>query len=134
HGKVLVALFEHFAESKLIQPTIIYEYPAEVSPLSRLNATDPQWVDRFELFVGGKELCNAFSELNDPVDQKQRFAAQLEERQEGDEDAHLMDEDYVRALEHGMPPTGGFGMGIDRLTMLLCDRASIRDVILFPLL
>ena len=134
HGHRIVALFEHFAEAKLIQPTFIYDYPAAVSPLSRKKPGDPSVVDRFELFIGGRELANAFSELNDPVDQRQRFAAQFAAREAGDQEAHQMDEDYVRALEHGMPPTGGFGLGIDRLIMLLANARSIRDVILFPLL
>ena len=131
-GQRVVLLFEHFAESKLIDPTFIYDFPASVSPLSRLRDSDTWFVDRFELFVGGKELGNAFSELNDPLDQKQRFEDQLKAKEAGDEEAHGMDEDYVRALEHGMPPTGGFGLGIDRLVMLLTGAVSIRDVILFP--
>ena len=131
-GQRVVLLFEHFAESKLINPTFIYDFPASVSPLSRLRDSDNWFVDRFELFVGGKELGNAFSELNDPLDQKQRFEDQLKAKEAGDEEAHGMDEDYVRALEHGMPPTGGFGLGIDRLVMLLTGAVSIRDVILFP--
>ena len=131
-GQRVVMLFEHFAEEKLIDPTFIYDFPASVSPLSRLRDSDEWFVDRFELFVGGKELANAFSELNDPVDQKARFEAQLKAKAAGDDEAHMMDEDYVRALEHGMPPTGGFGLGIDRLIMLLTGSTSIRDVILFP--
>lgn len=133
-GQMVMALFEHFAEDKLIQPTFIYDYPAAVSPLSRLKDSDPWFVDRFEIFVNGGELGNAFSELNDPVDQKQRFEMQLEAKARGDDEAHAMDEDYVRALEHGMPPAGGFGLGIDRLIMLLSGARSIRDVILFPLM
>ena len=131
-GQRVVMLFEHFAEAKLIDPTFIYDFPASVSPLSRLRDSDDWFVDRFELFVGGKELGNAFSELNDPIDQKGRFEDQLKAKEAGDEEAHGMDEDYVRALEHGMPPTGGFGLGIDRLVMLLTGSVSIRDVILFP--
>jgi len=131
-GQLVVALFEHFAEPRLLAPTFIYDFPASVSPLSRKRSSDPWFVDRFELFAGGREIANAFSELNDPVDQRGRFEAQLAHRDAGDEEAHRMDEDYVRALEHGMPPTGGFGLGIDRLVMLLTGSASIRDVILFP--
>jgi lysyl-tRNA synthetase class 2 len=125
-GKRVVALFEHFAEEKLVDPTYIYDFPADVSPLARKKPSDPWYVDRFELFVGGRELANAFSELNDPVDQRGRFEAQIDERAKGDDEAHEMDEDYVRALEHGMPPTGGFGLGIDRLAMKNCSACSGR--------
>ena len=131
-GQRIVALFEHYAEPELWAPTFIYDFPADVSPLSRCRDGDPRFVDRFELFVCGRELANAFCELNDPVDQRARFTRQLAQRQAGDAEAHAMDEDYLRALEHGMPPTAGFGMGIDRLVMLLTGATSIRDVIFFP--
>jgi lysyl-tRNA synthetase class 2 len=134
HGAAIVHLFEHYAERRLIQPTFIYDFPLEVSPLSRQKNADPFFVDRFELYIAGRELANAFSELNDPVDQRRRFAAQRAARAAGNAEAHAMDEDYVRALEHGLPPTGGFGLGIDRFVMLLTGATSIRDVILFPLL
>jgi lysyl-tRNA synthetase class 2 len=133
-GKCVAALFEAVAEERLIQPTIIYDYPTEVSPLSKQKPDDPDHVERFEFFAGGFELGNAFSELNDPVEQKKRFEAQLDARAAGDEEAHQMDEDYVRALAYGLPPTGGEGIGIDRLVMLLTGSKSIRDVILFPLM
>jgi len=131
-GKLLAELFESIAEEKLIQPTFITDFPTEVSPLSKQRKDDPRFVERFELYVGGMEIANAFSELNDPDEQARRFNQQLEERERGDDEAHQMDEDYVRALEYGLPPTGGEGLGIDRLTMLLTDSPSIRDVILFP--
>jgi len=113
---------------------ILYDFPVAISPLSKNKKDEPDWVERFEIFLGGLELGNAFSELNDPEEQRRRFEQQLSERERGDEEAHAMDEDYIRALSYGMPPAGGEGIGIDRLTMLLTDSKSIRDVILFPLL
>ncbi len=133
-GKLQAKLFDIFVEPKLIQPHFIYHYPTDISPLSRRNEDNPDITDRFELFVVGRELGNAFSELNDPVDQRGRFEDQVKEKAAGDDEAHFMDEDYVRALEYGMPPAAGQGVGIDRLVMLLTDSASIREVILFPLL
>jgi len=133
-GKTVYNLFEAVAEPFLIEPTIIYDYPTVVSPLSKAKPDDPEHVERFEFFAGGFELGNAFSELNDPVEQQRRFEAQLAERDRGDDEAHQMDEDYVRALAYGLPPTGGEGIGIDRLTMIFTGCRSIRDVILFPLL
>lgn len=132
HGKILTKLFDRLVEPRLVRPTFIIGYPTEVSPLSRCNDRDPDVTDRFELFIGGREIANAFTELNDPVDQRQRFEAQVALRDEGDEEALFMDEDYVTALEYGMPPTAGEGIGIDRVVMLLADAPSIRDVILFP--
>jgi lysyl-tRNA synthetase class 2 len=133
-GKVLMAIFDEVVEKKLIQPTFVTHYPVAVSPLSRRSNSDPDIVDRFELYIYGREIANAFSELNDPADQRERFLQQLKERETGNDEAHEMDEDYIRALEYGMPPTAGEGIGIDRLVMLFTDSASIRDVILFPLL
>jgi len=133
-GKILMAIFDEVVEKKLIQPTFVTQYPVAVSPLSRRSCTDPDLVDRFELYISGREIANAFSELNDPADQRNRFTEQLKEREAGDDEAHEMDEDYIRTLECGMPPTAGEGIGIDRLIMLFTDSASIRDVILFPLL
>lgn len=133
-GKTIATIFETLAEVHLIQPTIIYDFPLAVSPLSKVKPDEPEWVERFEFYIGGFEVGNAFSELNDPDDQRRRFEAQLGERERGDDEAHQMDSDYVRALAYGLPPTGGEGIGIDRLTMLLTDSRSIRDVILFPLL
>ena len=133
-GQALVDAFERNIESTLIQPTIVFEYPIEVSPLSKNTPDDPDFVERFEIYVAGMEIANAFTELNDPTEQRRRFDMQLSLREKGDEEAHQMDEDYVRALSYGMPPTGGEGIGIDRLTMILTNTRSIRDVILFPLL
>jgi len=133
-GKTIAAMFEAVAERHLIQPTILYDFPVAISPLSKNKRDEPDWVERFEVFIGGLEIGNAFSELNDPEEQRRRFEQQLSERARGDEEAHAMDEDYIRALSYGLPPTGGEGIGIDRLTMLLTDSRSIRDVILFPLL
>ena len=131
-GKILIEIFEEVAEHKLIQPTFVTEYPTEVSPLSRKNDENPEIVDRFELFICGREMANAFSELNDPIDQRERFEAQVAEKDAGDDEAHFMDDDYIRALEYGMPPTAGAGLGIDRLVMLLTGSSSIRDVLFFP--
>jgi lysyl-tRNA synthetase class 2 len=133
-GKTIANLFEAVAEEHLLQPTIIYEFPVAVSPLSKKKPDEPEWVERFEIFAGQMEISNGFSELNDPEDQRQRFEEQLKERVRGDEEAHQMDEDYIRALSYGMPPTGGVGVGVDRLAMLLTNSQTIRDVILFPLL
>ena len=134
HGKIISEIFEKVAEPKFFNPTFVTHYPTDVSPLSRKNALDPSVTDRFELLVAGREIANAFSEINDPIDQRERFEQQVKEREAGDEEAQPMDEDFLRALEYGMPPTAGEGIGIDRLVMLLTDSPSIRDVILFPLL
>ena len=133
-GHALVEAFERDVEAALVQPTIIYDFPTEVSPLSKTKPDDPEFVERFEIICMGMEIGNAFTELNDPREQRQRFQMQLAERERGDAEAHQMDEDYVRALSYGLPPTGGEGIGIDRLTMLLTNSRTIRDVILFPLL
>jgi len=133
-GKLLAELFEAVGEPRLIQPTFLSEFPTEISPLSRPFPDRPEWADRFELYAGGMEIANGFSELNDPVEQEARFARQMEDRAKGDLEAPPYDADYVEALEYGLPPTAGEGVGIDRLAMLLSDRHSIRDVILFPLL
>jgi lysyl-tRNA synthetase class 2 len=131
-GKILTKLFDVLVEPKLIEPTFVVDYPVEISPLARRSSSDPNMAERFELFIGGREIANGFSELNDPVDQKRRFLDQVANREAGEQEAHYMDEDYVMALEYGMPPTAGEGVGIDRFVMLLTNAASIREVILFP--
>ena len=133
-GKTIAALFEIAAEEHLTQPTIIYEFPTAISPLSKQKPDEPDWTERFEIYAGQMEISNGFSELNDPEDQRRRFEGQLKERERGDDEAHQMDEDYIRALAYGMPPAGGVGVGVDRMCMLLTDSHTIRDVILFPLL
>jgi len=133
-GAALVQLFERHAEEHLFDPTIVYDFPVEVSPLSKNKRDEPAFTERFEIYAAGFEIANAFTELNDPQEQRRRFDQQLARKEGGDEEAHMMDEDYLRALSCGMPPAGGEGIGIDRLTMILTDSKSIRDVILFPLL
>jgi lysyl-tRNA synthetase class 2 len=131
-GKLQDEVFKIFLEPHLVQPTFVVDYPKALSPLAKEHRSDPALTERFELFVGGRELVNAFSELNDPDDQRRRFEDQVRQRAAGDEEAHSYDADYIRALEYGMPPAGGLGLGVDRLMMLIADQASIRDVIIFP--
>lgn len=132
YGHVIAEFFDKYCEHKMIQPTFVYSYPLEISPLAKKNEVDPRFTDRFELFIAGNEYCNAFSELNDPIDQRQRFEDQLKEKELGNSEANEMDVDFVEALEYGLPPTGGLGLGVDRLVMLLTGEESIREVLLFP--
>ncbi|NIP30099.1 MAG: hypothetical protein GTO02_08020 [Candidatus Dadabacteria bacterium] len=131
-GKAIIEIFESLIGDKLVNPTFVYGFPLDISPLARKNDDDPDITDRFELFIYGREIANAFSELNDPIDQKDRFLKQLDLKEKGDDEYHQMDNDYVTALEYGMPPTAGAGIGIDRLVMLLTNALSIREVIFFP--
>ena len=131
-GHIINAFFEKYCEDKLIQPTFLCGHPVEISPLTKIDTEDPRFVQRFELFIGGHEFANAYTELNDPIDQLNRFEAQLKERELGNDEANEIDIDFVEALEYGMPPCGGVGMGIDRLVMLLTEQVSIREVLLFP--
>ena len=131
-GHIISLFFDEYVEATLIQPTFIYDYPVEISPLAKKSPKDGRLTERFEAFIGGREYGNAFSELNDPIDQYERFKDEIAARENGDDEAGMMDEDYINALEYGMPPTGGLGIGIDRMIMLLTDSASIRDVLLFP--
>ena len=131
-GGLQLTLFENTVETQLFEPTFIYHYPAEVSPLARRDDNNPDFTERFELYIAGREIANGFSELNDPEDQAERFRKQVDDKDAGDDEAMYYDADYIRALEYGMPPTGGCGIGIDRLMMLITDSPNIRDVILFP--
>ena len=133
-GKLIDKLFGELVEPSLVQPTFVVDHPKELSPLAKEHRSDPRLTERFELYIGGAEVFNGFSELNDPIDQRSRFETQMSLRAAGDEEAHEIDEDYIRALEYGMPPTGGVGMGVDRFVMVLANQQSIRDVILFPIL